>query len=242
MLGSALAPEPSAAARRVFGPVLPVAKAYAELLVGVGVQRGLIGPGEAGRIWPRHLVNCAVVAELVPTSCRLADLGSGAGLPGIVLAMMRPQAQVILVEPTVRRTTFLLECVSELGLDNVEVKRGRAEEYVGQIEADVVIARAVAELRRLAVLAIGLARPGGLVLAMKGQAAGRELSEARLVLDRVGATEAEVVDVGGEVAGLDGGATTVVCFRTGKSPGADRRDHGRGASRRSRAPTRGRSG
>lgn len=241
-LDSALAPEPSAAARRVFGPVLPVAQAYAELLVGVGVERGLIGPGEAGRIWPRHLVNCAVMAELVPTSCRLADLGSGAGLPGVVLAMMRPQAQVILVEPTVRRSTFLLECVRDLGLLNVEVKRGRAEDYAGQIEADVVIARAVAELRRLAVLAIGLARPGGLVLAMKGRAAGRELGEARPVLDRLGATEAEVVEIGGEVAGMEGGAATVVCFRTGKSPGADWRDHGRGPSRRNRGPTHRSSG
>jgi 16S rRNA (guanine527-N7)-methyltransferase len=211
--------------------VLPVAQAYAQLLVGAGVERGLIGPGEAGRIWPRHLVNCAVVAELVPASCRLADIGSGAGLPGLVLAMMRPQAQVILVEPMARRTTFLLECVSELGLLNVEVKRGRAEDYAGRIEADVVTARAVAELRRLAVLAAGLARPGGLVLAMKGRAAARELNEARPVLDRLGAAEAEVVEVLGESAGMEGGAATVVRFRTGRSPGADLSDRNRGASR-----------
>lgn len=226
----------------MFGPVLPAAQAYAELLVGAGVQRGLIGPAEAERIWPRHLVNCAVVAELVPASCRLADLGSGAGLPGIVLAMMRPQAQVILVEPTARRTTFLLECVSELGLPNVEVKRGRAEEYAGQIEADVVTARAVAELRRLAVLATGLARPGGLVLAMKGQAAERELREATQVLDRLEVTEAKVVEVGGEAAGMEGGGATVVSFLTAKSPAADRRDHSRAPSRRSRAATRRHSG
>lgn len=220
---------PPEAARRVFGPVLPMAQAYAELLAGVGVERGLIGPGEAGRIWPRHLLNCAAVARLVPSVCRLADLGSGAGLPGLVLAMMRPQAHVILVEPMARRTTFLLECVSELGLSNVEVRRGRAEEYTGQIEADVVTARAVAGLHRLAVLAAGLARPGGLVLAMKGQAAEREFSEARPVLDRLGVTEAKVVEVGGGAEGLDGCAATVICFRTatatatGASPGARRR-------------------
>ncbi len=210
----------------MFGAALPVALAYADLLVGPGVERGLIGPAETERIWPRHLLNCAVVAELVPQSCRLADLGSGAGLPGLVLAMMRPQAQVILVEPMARRTSFLLECVSSLGLGNVEVRRGRAEEYAGQIEADIVTARAVAELRRLAVLAAGLARPGGVVLAMKGQSAEQELIEARPVLDRLGATEAKVVEVGGEAVGLEGGAATVVCFRVSTSRAARRRHHG----------------
>ncbi len=210
----------------MFGAALPVALAYADLLVGPGVERGLIGPAETERIWPRHLLNCAVVAELVPQSCRLADLGSGAGLPGLVLAMMRPQAQVILVEPMARRTSFLLECVSSLGLGNVEVRRGRAEEYAGQIEADIVTARAVAELRRLAVLAAGLARPGGVVLAMKGQSAEQELIEARPVLDRLGATEAKVVEVGGEAVGLEGGAATVVRFRVSTSRAARRRHHG----------------
>ncbi len=210
----------------MFGAALPVALAYADLLVGPGVERGLIGPAETERIWPRHLLNCAVVAELVPQSCRLADLGSGAGLPGLVLAMMRPQAQVILVEPMARRTSFLLECVSSLGLGNVEVRRGRAEEYAGQIEADIVTARAVAELRRLAVLAAGLARPGGVVLAMKGQSAEQELIGARPVLDRLGATEAKVVEVGGEAVGLEGGAATVVRFRVGTSRAARRRHGG----------------
>jgi 16S rRNA (guanine527-N7)-methyltransferase len=219
-IGLGRAPEPPEAARHVFGLALPMAQAYAELLAGVGVERGLIGPGEAARIWPRHLLNCAVVAELVPTVCTLADLGSGAGLPGLVLAMMRPQARVILLEPMARRITFLLECVSELGLSNVEVRRGRAEEYAGRIEADVVTARAVAGLGRLAVLATGLARPGGLVLAMKGQAAEREFSEARPVLDRLGVTEAEVVEVGGGAADLDGGTATVVCFRTATATAA----------------------
>src|SRR5690348_819543 len=97
--GSAGAPPPPAAARLVFGPMLPMAQAYAELLAGAGMERGLIGPGEAARIWDRHLLNCAVVAELVPARCRLADLGSGAGLPGLVLAMLLPAADVILVEP-----------------------------------------------------------------------------------------------------------------------------------------------
>jgi len=191
-----------------------MARAYAELLVGAGVERGLIGPGEAGRIWDRHLLNCAVLAELIPVRCKLADLGSGAGLPGLVLAMLLPSADVVLVEPMARRTTFLLECVSALGLGNVEVKRGRAEDYVGCLEADVVTARAVAGLGRLAVMAAGLARPGGLVLAMKGATAARELSEARPVLDRLGATDVEVVQAGSGVGGLASGRATVVRFRT----------------------------
>lgn len=205
---------PPEAARLVFGPALPKAQAYAELLAGVAVERGLIGPGEAGRVWERHLLNCAVVAELVPGPCALADLGSGAGLPGLVLAMLLPSVDVVLVEPMARRTAFLLECVAELGLCNVEVRRGRAEDYAGLLGADVVTARAVASLGRLAVLAAGLARPGGLVLAIKGAAAARELAEARPVLERLGVSDAEVVQAGGEMAGPGVPRTTVVRFRT----------------------------
>ncbi|HEX9034860.1 MAG TPA: 16S rRNA (guanine(527)-N(7))-methyltransferase RsmG, partial [Streptosporangiaceae bacterium] len=167
--GGALAPPD--VARAVFGSALPVAQAYADLLAGPGVERGLIGPGETGRIWDRHLLNCAVVAELVPSPCALADLGSGAGLPGIVLAIVLPEVRVILVEPMARRTIFLAECADRLGLANVEIRRGRAQELAGQVEADVVTARAVASLDRLAILAAGLARPGGTVLAIKGATA-----------------------------------------------------------------------
>ena len=212
-------PDPPPAARDLFGSQLPRVQAYAELLAGPGVERGLIGPGEADRLWDRHLLNSGVVAELIPAASgsdavQLADLGSGAGLPGIVLAILLPEVRVTLVEPMARRTIFLHECIAELGLSNAQVRRGRAEELAGQIQADVVTARAVASLDRLAGLAAGLARPGGLVLAIKGATAGRELDQARPVLRRLGATEVAIVTAG---AGLLDQPATVVRFRTGQS-------------------------
>ena len=182
------------------------------MLAGPGVERGLIGPGEAARIWERHLLNSAVVADLVPERCTLADVGSGAGLPGIVLAIMRPGAEVILVEPMARRSTFLEECADRLALHNVRVLRARAEELVGQVQADIVTARAVARLDRLAPLACGLARPGGVVLAVKGATAAAELDQAMPVLRRLGVSGPEIVTVG---AGLLSQPTTVVRFTTG---------------------------
>lgn len=204
-------PAPPAAAGEFFGAALPVAEAYARMLAGPGVERGLIGPAETGRIWERHILNCAAVADLVPERCVLADLGSGAGLPGIVLAIARPQAKIILIEPMERRTAFLRECADGLSLANVEVLRGRGEDLAGMVEADVVTARAVARLDRLAMLAAGLARPGGLVLAMKGSGAGAELELARPVLEKLGATGIEIVDAGGGTAGEH---ATVVRFTT----------------------------
>ena len=205
-------PAASPEALAVFGAALPQAEHYARLLCGPGVERGLLGPGEAPRIWPRHLVNCAVIAELVPpATAALADLGSGAGLPGIVLAMVLPGVTVTLIEPMARRAAFLAECVTALGLPNAEVSRGRAEDLAGQIGADVVVARAVAPLERLAGLAAGLARPGGLVLAVKGAGAAAELDRARPVLRRLGARDAGLARAG---EGRVEPAATVVRFRT----------------------------
>jgi 16S rRNA (guanine527-N7)-methyltransferase len=201
----------SEVARLVFGAALPTAQAYAELLSGPGVERGLLGPAEAERIWDRHLLNCAVVAELVPSARELVDIGSGAGLPGIVLAMLLPHVNVVLVESMARRTTFLAECVRILGLNNVDVRRGRAEDMTGRLAADVVTARAVARLDRLALLAAGVAKPGGLVLALKGAAVAEELAEAAPVLQRLGASGVKVVSAG---AGVVTQPTTVVRFRT----------------------------
>lgn len=208
-------PAPPEVARLVFGAALPVAEAYADLLAGPGVVRGLLGPGETERIWDRHLLNCAVVAELVAPARELVDIGSGAGLPGVVLAMLLPDVHVVLLEPMARRTVFLSECVEALGLGNLEVLRGRAEDMAGRLEADVVTARAVARLDRLAVLAAGVARPGGLVLAMKGAAAERELADAQPVLRHLGASGAEIVAAG---TGLVNEPTTVVRFRTSTAP------------------------
>jgi 16S rRNA (guanine527-N7)-methyltransferase len=180
----------------VFGPSLGLAERYAELLAGPGVERGLIGPRETARLWDRHLINCAAVAELVPAGSSLIDLGSGAGLPGVVLAMLLPESGIVLLEPLARRAAFLEECVRALGLGNAAVRRGRAEEVAGQLTADVVTARAVAPMQRLAALALPLVRPGGLVLAIKGAAAAQELAAAGPVLRRLGVQDAAVVEAG----------------------------------------------
>jgi 16S rRNA (guanine527-N7)-methyltransferase len=192
----------------VFGGALDQARRYAELLATDGVTRGLIGPRETERLWDRHLLNCAVVAELLPEQGELVDIGSGAGLPGIVLAMLRPSLQVILLEPLLRRSVFLEECVAELGLSNATVVRARAEEKAAaQIQADIATARAVAPLDRLAGWAARLLRPGGELLAIKGQSAAEEIVAARPVLSRLGARSAEVLQAGdGRVVT----ATTVV--------------------------------
>ncbi len=195
----------------LFGPALPVARRYAELLAGPGVERGLIGPGEQPRIWDRHLLNSAVIGELIPPRSSVVDLGSGAGLPGLVLAIMRPDIWVTLVEPMERRIAFLDECIAELGLRNTDTRRGRAEELTGQLAADIVASRAVARLDRLAGLAAGLARPGGQILAIKGATATAEVAEAAPVLRRLGACDIEIVTVG---TGLLSQPTTVVRFTT----------------------------
>ena len=144
------------------------------------MTRGLIGPRETERLWDRHLLNCAVVAELLPERGVLVDIGSGAGLPGVVLAMLRPSLQVILLEPLLRRSAFLEECVAELGLSNATVVRARAEEKAAaHIEADIATARAVAPLDRLVGWAARLLRPGGELLAIKGQSAEEELAAAQ---------------------------------------------------------------
>lgn len=183
---------------------------YAGLLAGPGAERGIVGPAEAARIWDRHLLNCAAVASLVPTRCLLADLGSGAGLPGIVLALLRPECDVVLVESLARRAAFLDECVTALDLARVRVVRGRAEDLAGTIRADIVTARAVAPLSRLAGWAVGLCRPGGSVLAMKGAGAAAEVRRDGPALRRLGVTDVSVLEVGSE--DIDPPAT-VVRFR-----------------------------
>jgi 16S rRNA (guanine527-N7)-methyltransferase len=187
-----LAPPPSlrAAAVALFGDRLPVAERYAGLLATTGVERGLIGPREAPRMWDRHLINCAALTELIPSGLYVVDVGSGAGLPGIVLAVARPDLRVSLVESLARRTTFLIEAVEELGLDRVDVVRGRAEECATALRpADVVTARAVAPLGKLVAWCLPLARPGGSLLAIKGSSAVAEIEEHRGAMRRAGGGE-----------------------------------------------------
>ena len=167
------------------------------MLATDGIIRGLIGPREAARLWDRHLLNCAVVADLVPRPATLLDIGSGAGLPGIVLAMLLPDVQVTLLEPMARRVAFLDECRAGLGLRNVIVRRGRAEEARGQICRRRGRPRGrVAPLDRLAGLAMPLVRPGGMVLALKGERAAAEADAARQVLRQLGVSDVTVLRAG----------------------------------------------
>jgi 16S rRNA (guanine527-N7)-methyltransferase len=161
----------------LFGDRLPLAAEYAGWLTGEGVRRGLVGPHEAERIWPRHLINCAVVAALVGPDARVVDLGSGAGLPGIVLAIARPDLRIVLVESLHRRAVFLTEVVEHLGLSNVTVRRARAEELAGAgLDGDIVTARAVAPAARLCRWAAPLLSPSGCLLAIKGEGVMDELA------------------------------------------------------------------
>ncbi|GAA1778604.1 16S rRNA (guanine(527)-N(7))-methyltransferase RsmG [Nocardioides hankookensis] len=180
-------------ARRAFpSDRLPVAERYAELLASDGVVRGLIGPREAPRLWDRHLVNCALLGELLPDGASVCDIGSGAGLPGLVLAIARPDLTITLVEPLLRRTTFLEEAVGALQLSNVEVHRARADALHGVRTFDVVTSRAVAPLGRLLDWSMPLVAPTGALVAMKGSSIGDEIEGARADLQRWGCAEPEV--------------------------------------------------
>lgn len=210
--GAHALPDPPPAAADLFGPALPLIRRYAQLLAGPGVERGLIGPREVERLWDRHLINCGAVAELISPGVRVVDVGSGGGLPGLVLAASRPDLRVILLEPLLRRTVFLGECIEELKLSNAEVLRGRAEEWAGRMEADVVTARAVAPMDRLIGWCLPLLRPGGRMLALKGDAAAEELQAVAPSLTGLGAKSWAVVDVG---ASLGAAATKVVRIELG---------------------------
>ncbi|MFI8525188.1 16S rRNA (guanine(527)-N(7))-methyltransferase RsmG [Promicromonospora sukumoe] len=186
---------------------------YGELLRDQGELRGLIGPREVPRIWERHILNSAAVVPYLPQTGSVADIGSGAGLPGIVIAAMRPQLQVILVEPMERRTTWLAEVVSELGLTNVEIKRGRAEEYHGALEADAVTSRAVAALSKLVRMSMPLVRVGGELVILKGRNVAQEVEPARKVLRKYAVGDPEILE-GATVDGVE--TTTIVRVRRGK--------------------------
>ncbi|WP_238165323.1 16S rRNA (guanine(527)-N(7))-methyltransferase RsmG [Kribbella caucasensis] len=198
--------------------------AYAELLSTEGTLRGLIGPREVPRLWDRHLLNCAVLERLIPEESTVADIGTGAGLPGIVLALVRPDLQVSLVEPLLRRTTFLQEAVDKLGIPNAEVVRARAEE-LPPASYDVVTSRAVAPLGKLAGWCLPLCAEGGLMLAMKGASAEDELDSAEGELEALGAEVWHVHQLGdGELAQ----PTTVVSIVAGRAArGSQHRRRGR---------------
>lgn len=193
------------AAQAVFGDRLPLAQRYAGLLAAVGVERGLIGPREVPRLWDRHLLNSALLTDLVPEGARVVDVGSGAGLPGLPMAIRRPDLGVDLVESMQRRTTFLDEAVHDLELGTtVRVVRGRVEDTgirrtVGG--AEWVVARAVAPLDRLARWCLPLLVPGGTLLAVKGRTVVDEVTRHRAALRQLGAESIEVREVGSDDLG-----------------------------------------
>ena len=187
-----------AAARQVFGERFDIAERYYKSLATDGVERGLIGPREVPRLWERHLLNCAVVGELIAEGESVVDVGSGAGLPGIPLAIARPDLRITLVEPLLRRSVYLAEFVESNVLD-VLVVRGRAEES-GVVKeaggADVVTSRAVAPLEKLAKWSLPLIHEHGRMLALKGSSAAEEISRDRASLTRLGAGKLDIVECG----------------------------------------------
>lgn len=207
------APSAPPAAEAVFGERVRIARDYADLLAGAGVERGLLGPREVERLWDRHILNSAAVAELIEPDARVIDIGSGAGLPGLALAIARPDLAVTLVEPMQRRTDFLTEAVASLGVQ-VEVVRGRAEEPAVRARlagADIVVSRAVADLEKLARWSLPLLRPGGRMMALKGERAAEEVADRGRSMVALGAVSVEVVQCG--VAYLSPPTTVVVAVR-----------------------------
>lgn len=183
--GESSAPPAPPAAYSLAGSTVPLLSSYAGLLAGTAVDWGLLGPAEPTRLWPRHLLNCVAVSPLIPPDSTVLDIGSGAGLPGIVLGIVRADLRVTLVEPLARRRRFLHLAVDRLDLtDRVSVIGGRAEQLAGTVSADVVTARAVAPLTTLVPWCLPLLRRAGALLAFKGRRADEELEDARDVLDR----------------------------------------------------------
>ena len=184
-----------AAAEQIFGERIGVARRFTEALGEHGEERGLIGPLEPPRLWSRHILNSAVIAPLFSPG-RVGDIGSGSGLPGLVLAIARPDVDWVLIEPMERRVTWLTEQVDALGLDNVEILRARAEDWKAGPVLDAVTARAVSALRTLVPLTAPLVRDGGELILLKGASAHKEIEAAEKQLRRFRVSNARVEIVG----------------------------------------------
>lgn len=184
------------AAEKIFGDRLPLAKRYVEHLATSGIERGLIGPREVPRLWGRHVLNCAVIEEFIAENASVADVGSGAGLPGLCLAIARPDLSLTLIEPLERRVIWLDEVIEDLGLENVDILRSRAEQAIGMVDADYVTARAVSALVGLLDITLPILRGQGELLALKGRSAAEEITKARKKLNKYGAREVDILTAG----------------------------------------------
>lgn len=242
--GAGLPDRPPSVAAEIFGNRLPLAERFAHLLADTGVSHGLIGPRETPRLWERHLLNCGIIESVLPHRTRLIDVGSGAGLPGLVLAIARPDLDVVLVEPMLRRTTWLQAAVADLELINVQIVRGKAQDVWGKLRAPVVTARAVARLGELAGWCLPLLEAEGRLLALKGETASRELAEDERDVRRAGGISGRLVLVGEEVlpeptrlievrvGSHPVHPTETAVARTTKSPRKGRRSSRRGSQNR----------
>lgn len=187
--------EPAAAAV-IAGDQIDVLRAFATDLAARGEELGLIGPLELPRLWTRHLLNSGLLSPLVKSGARVADIGTGGGMPGLVLAIIRPDTQFLFIEPMERRCTWLNEQITLLGLENAEVKRGRVEEFHDAFEVDQVTARAVTALRKLVPITAPLLRDGGEMLFLKGQSVDTEIEAAAKVLRKHRITDVRVEELG----------------------------------------------
>ena len=184
-----------AAAVAIFGDQIDQARSFAQTLAGDSDELGLLGPRELDKLWSRHILNSAVVAELVRPGDKVADVGSGAGLPGIPMAIARPDAEFVLIEPMERRSSWMVEVVEDLGLKNVRVLRSRAED-VSEQDFDIVTARAVAALDKLLKMCVPLLKPGGALIALKGSKAAEEIANSKKLEKKLGISSFEILVCG----------------------------------------------
>ncbi|MDU0968056.1 MAG: 16S rRNA (guanine(527)-N(7))-methyltransferase RsmG [Actinomycetaceae bacterium] len=188
---------PNQQVKDYFGPAFPAIEYYGRMITDEGELRGLIGPRELPRLWSRHLLNCAAVTELIPETgdITVADVGSGVGLPGIVVACMRPEAQVVLIEAMERRVAWLGEVVTELDLDNVDIVHARSNDLPRRVKFDYVTSRAVANMSKLVRISGRLVAGGGSLLALKGRRAADEVAAAQADLKKAGLIDVRIHEV-----------------------------------------------
>ncbi len=190
---------PPAGTEEFFGAAYPTAQRYAQHLATTGIEWGLIGPREIDRLWTRHILNCAVVAEFIDDGDVVGDVGSGAGLPGIPIALLRPEAQVVLIEPMERRVEWLKMVVDDLGLGNVRIVRARVEELVDEEMFTVVTSRAVKAMSTLIEWTHEVMGPEGRILALKGASVEAELVKTKKLLKRYRLSQPEIHIVDGGI-------------------------------------------